>query len=73
MIKNPPANADDIRDAGSTPGSGRSSGGGHVNPLQYSCLENPMYRAAWRAAVHRIAQSRTLLERLSTHAHANVF
>ena len=42
MVKNPPAKAGDIRDAGSTSGSGRSPGGGHGNPLQYSCLENPM-------------------------------
>ena len=44
--KNPPANASDIRDAGSTPGSGRFCGGGHGNPLQYLCLENPMDRGA---------------------------
>ena len=74
MIKNLPANAGDIRDAGSIPGSGRSPGGGHGNPLQYSCLEYPMDRGAWRAVVHRVAQSQTLLGRLSTHAHtANVF
>ena len=42
MVKNPPANAGDIRDAGSIPGSGRSAGGGHGHPLQYSCLGNPM-------------------------------
>ena len=41
MVKNLPANAQDIRDAGSSPGSGRSTGGGHDNPFQYSCLENP--------------------------------
>ena len=44
MIKNPPANAGDIRDVGSIPGSARSSGGGHGDPLQYACLENPMDR-----------------------------
>ena len=44
IIKNPPATAGDIRDAGLIPGSGRSPGGGHGNPLQYSCLENPMDR-----------------------------
>ena len=48
-VKNPPANAGDIRDMGSVPGSGRSPRGGHGNPLQYSCLENPMDRGAWRA------------------------
>ena len=57
MVKNPPANAGDIRDAGLIPGSGRSPGGGHDKPLQYSCLENPMDRGAWRAAVHRVTQS----------------
>ena len=46
MVKNPPANAGDSRDLGSTPGSGRNPGGGHGNPLQYSCLENPMDRGA---------------------------
>ena len=69
MVKNPPANAGDIRDAGSIPGSGRSPGGGHGHPLQYSCLENPMDRGAWRAIVHRIAKSRTRLKRLGTHTH----
>ena len=47
--KNMPANAEDIKDAGSIPGWGRSPGGGHGNPLQYSCLENPMDRGAWWA------------------------
>ena len=46
VVKNPPANTGDIRDTGSIPGSGRSPGGGHDNPLQYSCLENPMDRGA---------------------------
>ena len=49
MVKNLPANAGDIRDAGSIPGLGRSSGGGHSNPLHYSCLENPMDRKTWQA------------------------
>ena len=57
VVKNPPANAGDIRDMGSIPGSGRSSGAGHGNLLQYSCLENPMDRGAWWATVHRIAES----------------
>ena len=65
--QNLPANAGDIRDAGSVPGSGRSPGGGHSNPLQYSCLENPMDRGAWRATVHRVAQSQIRLKRLSMH------
>ena len=59
VAKNPPANAGDIRDADLIPGSGRSPGGGHGNPLQCSCLENPMDRGAWRAAVHGVTQNRT--------------
>ena len=50
VVKNPPANTEDIRDPGSVPGSGRSPGGGHGNPLQYSCLENPMDRGTWWAS-----------------------
>ena len=50
-------NAGDAGDAGSTPGLGRSPGGGNGNPLHYSCLENPMDRGAWQAMVHRVAQS----------------
>ena len=57
VVKNPLANARDIRDAGSIPGSGRSFGGGHGNPLQFSYLENPMDRGAWRATVHRVTKS----------------
>ena len=52
MIKNPPANAGDIRDMGSVPGLGRSPAGGHDNPLQYFCLENPTDRRASKATVH---------------------
>ena len=59
MVKNLPANAGDVRNSGSIPGSGRSSGGGHDNPLQYSCLENPMDGGARWATVHRVAKSRT--------------
>ena len=57
VVKNVPANAGDVRDKGSIPGSGRSPGRGHGNPLQYSCLENPMDRGAWWATVHRVAES----------------
>ena len=57
MVKNPPANAGDIRDLDSIPESGRSLGGGHGNPLQYSCLENSMDRGAWQATVHRVTES----------------
>ena len=59
MVKNPPASAGDERDMSLIPGSGRSPGGGNGNPLQYSCLENPRDRGAWRAAVHRVAESGT--------------
>ena len=62
VVKNLPANAGDIRDAGSIPGLGRSPGDGNGNPLQYSCLENPVDREAWRATVHRVAKSRTRLK-----------
>ena len=68
MVKNTAANAEDIRDAGWIPGWGRSPGGGHGNPLQYSCLENPMDSEAWRATVHRVAKCQTQLKRLSMHA-----
>ena len=61
-----PAKAGDTRDMGSIPGLGRSPGGGHGNPLQCSCLENPLDRAAWRAIVHRAA-NHTRLKQLSTH------
>ena len=66
MVKNMSVNAGDIRDLGSIPGLGRSPGGGHGIPPQYSCLENPMDRGAWRATVHRITKSQTWLKRLST-------
>ena len=57
VVKNVPANAGDIRDMGSIPGSGRSLGEGHGNPLQDSCLENPVDRGAQRTTVHRVAES----------------
>ena len=57
VVKNLLTNTGDIRDSGSIPGSGRSSGGGHGNPLQYSGLENPMNRGAWWAIVHGVARS----------------
>jgi len=56
VVKNPPANAGDVRDVSSIPRSGRSPGEGNGNLLQYSCLENPRDRAAWRATVQRIGQ-----------------
>ena len=56
VVKNPTANAGDIRDMGSIPGLGRSPGEGNGNPLQYSCLENPMDRRHWQATVHGITE-----------------
>ena len=59
VAENLAASAGDGRDVGLIPGLGRSSGGGHGNPLQYSCLENSMDRGAWRATVHGVAKNRT--------------
>ena len=59
MVKNLPANAGDIGDTGLIAGSGKSPGGGYDNPLQYSCLENPMDRRTWLAAVHGVTKSQT--------------
>ena len=56
VVKNPPANSEDIRDLGLITQSGRSPGRGPGNPLQYSCLENPMHRGAWQATVHWVAR-----------------
>ena len=56
MVKNPLANAGDLRDGGSIPGLGRFPGGGDGNPLQYVCLENPMDRGVWWATVHKAAK-----------------
>ena len=65
---NLPANAGDIRVVGSIPGLGRCPGGGHGNPLPYSCLENLMDRGAWRVTIHRVTQSQTQLKQLSMQA-----
>ena len=62
VVKNPPSNAGDVRDIGLIPGLGRSPGGGHAQPLWYSCLENPMDRGAWQAKVHRVTK-----KQLCTH------
>ena len=59
VVKSPPASAGDTGDVGLIPGSGRSPGEGNGDPLQYSCLENPTDRGAWRATVHGVAKSRT--------------
>jgi len=68
VVNNPSAKAGDVRDSGSIPESGRSPGGGHGNPLQYSDLENPMDKGAWWATVHRVKKSWTQLKQLSTHS-----
>ena len=67
MVKNPPANAGNIRDVGLIPRSGRSPGMGNGDPLQYSCLENPRDQGDWQAAVHEVTKSWTQLKQLSTH------
>ena len=72
LVKNLPANARDLRDASSIPGSGRFPGGEHGNPLQYSSLENPMDRGAWQATVHGVTKSWTWLKQLSMQAHMHV-
>ena len=66
-VKNLATGAGDLRDTGLIPGRGRTPGGGRGNPLQYSCLENPTDRGAWRATVHGVAQNQTRLKRLRTH------
>ena len=62
MVKNTHARAGDVKDLGSVPGLGRSPGEGHGNPLQHSCLENPMDRGAWEAKGHRVMKSGTQLK-----------
>ena len=61
MVKNPPGNAGGAGDLGLKPELRRSPGGGNENSLQYSCLENPIYRGVWRATVHGVTKSRTQL------------
>ena len=67
VVKNLPANAGDVRDVGSIPRLGRSPGVGNGNPLQYSCLENPMDREAWQATVHSVSEESDATE----HTHLN--
>ena len=67
MVKNLPANVGDVRDIASIPGLGRSPGGGHGKPLQYSCLENPMDRGVWRATVHGVAKESDMTEQLNNN------
>ena len=68
MVKKLLANAGDIKEASSIPGSGRPPREWHDNPLQYSCLENPMDRGAWWATAHKVTKSQTCLKRLSMRA-----
>ena len=70
VVKNLLADTGGMRDVGLVPGSGRSSGGGHGKPVQYSCLENPMDRRAWWATVHRVTKSWPWLKQLGRQ-HAN--
>ena len=69
VVKNLPANAGDKGDADLIPGLGRSPGGGHIHPLQYSCLENPIDSGAWQSTVHGVTKTWTQLKQLSTHAN----
>ena len=71
MVKNPPASAGDIRDMGSIPVLGKFPERETVNPLRYSCLENPMARGAWWAMVHRVSKSQTQLKQLSMQAEGD--
>ena len=73
MVKSLPANAGDIRDVGSVPGSAGSPGGRRGSPLQNARLENPRDRGAWWAAVRSVPKSRTRLKPLGTHAHTGVY
>ena len=66
VVKDPPANEGDIRDAGSISGMGRSPGGGLGNPLQYSCRENHVNRGVWQATVQSVTKSQTQLKQLNT-------
>ena len=70
VVKNLPANEGDLRDQGSIPGWGRFPGEGNGSPLQYSCLENPMNRGAWRATLHRVTVSLTQLSTDERYVYA---
>ena len=72
MVKNLPSNAEAVEDLGSVSGLGRSPGEGNSNPLQYSCQDNPIDRGAWRATIHRVAKSLTLLASLMAQTVKNL-
>jgi len=67
VVKNPPANTEDIRDTDLVPGSQRFPGGGHGNPFPYSCLGDPMDREAWWATVHVVTKDSEMLKQLSMY------
>ena len=67
------ASASNVGDPGSIPGSGRSPGEGNGNPLQYSCLENPMDRGAWQATVHGVAKSQTRLSDFTSNKWCTIY
>ena len=73
VLKDPPTDAGDVRDAGSIPGSERSPGEGNGNPLQYSCLENPMDRGAWWATVHGVTKRHHWSDLAHTHVTDYIF
>ena len=73
VVKTLPANAGDLRDVGLIPGLERSPGEENGNPLQYSCLENPMERGAWQATIHMVTKSWAQLKPLSTRAKCKAF
>ena len=72
VVKNMPANAEDLREVGLIPGLGRSAGAGHGNPHQYSCLKNPKDRGVWQAMVHKVAKSQTQLKQFCTQFSTEV-
>ena len=72
VVRNPLANAGDIRDSGLIPGLGRSPVGGHGNPLQYPCMKNPQGQRSWQATVYGVAKSRIRPKRLSMHIVSNI-
>ena len=72
VVKNPPANAGDIKGTNVIPGLGRSPGEGHGNPLQHSSLENPMDKGAWQALERMVTKSQTQLKRLHRYPFSNI-
>ena len=73
VVKNPPANTEDARDVDSIPGLGRSPGEGNGNPLQNSCLGNPMDKEAWWATVHGVTKESDMTERLNNNNSSNLY